>query len=419
VNVRLERCRCSIAALHMTPPDENPPRLRVAVIYGGRSTEYEISLQSAASVVAQLDRSRYEIVPIHVDQRGAFHHHQLPAADRTPSIAGASQPLFELPADAGAPSLALAARAGQLFEEAPAAVGGKASLAAAGGGELLGATGGTGRIDVVFPVMHGPLCEDGSIQGLLELADVPYVGSRVLGSAVCMDKDVAKRLVRAEGIAVVPYLTLRAAEWERSRPAFVKRVEAELGFPAFVKPATLGSSVGVSRARDGAELSSAIALALRYDDKLLIEEAVNAREIEYAVLAAEDEGAPPLVSVPGEIAPADAFYSFERKYLDEQGAALYVPAELDPQTREKGELAARRIFQTLECDGMARVDFFLDRQTGELYFNEVNTLPGFTAISMYPKLWEASGLSYPRLLDRLIDDARRRHARRSKLQRER
>ena len=371
-------------------PTNDPPRIRLAVLYGGRSTEAEISLRSAASVVAQLDRTRYEIVPVYIDQRGSFHRQALPAPSKPERPAPES-----LPADAGSESLQLAARTGQLFQASEAG------------------------IDVVLPIMHGPLCEDGSIQGLLELADVPYVGSRVLGSALCMDKDLAKRLVAAEGIAIVPYVTLRGPDWEAARDTQLQRIEAAIGYPAFVKPATLGSSVGVSRAGQPAELISAIEQALAYDDKILIERAVHAREIEFAVLAAEDPAAPALISVPGEIAAREEFYSFERKYLDAAGAELHVPARLDPETLAAGRDAAGRIFRTLECEGMARIDFFLDKENGQLYFNEVNTIPGFTTISMYPKLWEASGVPYARLLDRLIDDALRRHARRSKLRRER
>jgi D-alanine-D-alanine ligase len=374
------------------PSAENtlPVRTRVAVIYGGRSTESEISLQSAASVVANLDRTRYEILPIYIDERGKFHRQALPAI--------AANHTVSLPARTDAQSLMLAARPGQLFAAGESA---------------------ESPIDVVFPVMHGPLCEDGSIQGLLELADMPYVGSRVLGSALCMDKDLAKRLVRAEGIPIVPYVALRGTEWEQDHAAQLQRIEREIGYPAFIKPATLGSSVGVSPAATRDELLKGIATALTYDDKLLVEKAVQAREIEFAVLAAEREGAPPEISVPGEIAARDDFYSFERKYLDAEGAVLRVPAELDAATLAKGRDAVRRIFQALECEGMSRVDFFLDRRSGELYFNEVNTIPGFTAISMYPKLWEASGLSYSQLLDRLVRDALQRHARRSRLRRAR
>jgi D-alanine-D-alanine ligase len=369
---------------------KSPTKLRVALLYGGRSTEHEISLESATSVLRNLDPTRYEVLPVYIDQHGAFHRQALPA--------GAPATLA-LPTQSASAAEALSVREGQLF-------------AADSGGS-------PAAIDVVIPIMHGPLCEDGSLQGLLELADVPYVGSRVLGSALCMDKEVAKRLVRAEGIPVVPYLTLRGPDYEQSSVTWHERIERELGYPAFVKPATLGSSVGVSKVKNRAELSDAIQLALRYDDKLLVEKGIRAREIEYAVLAAEVLGAPPEVSVPGEIVAREDFYSFERKYLDAAGAELTIPAAIDGATAEQGREAARRIFLTLECDGLARVDFFLDRDSGTLYFNEVNSLPGFTSISMYPKLWAASGVGYSELLNRLIADAVRRQRRRSKLQRQR
>jgi D-alanine-D-alanine ligase len=363
------------------------PKLRVALLYGGRSTEHEISLESATSVLRNLDRSRYEVVPVYIDQQGAFHRQTLlPASDKP----------LALPTNSSSAAEALTVREGQLF--------------AANSG---------GSIDVVLPILHGPLCEDGSLQGLLELADVPYVGSRVLGSALCMDKEVAKRLVRAEGIPVVPYLVVRGPDFEQNSVAWHERIERELGYPAFVKPATLGSSVGVSKVKDRAELSAAIALALRFDDKLLVEKAIRAREIEYAVLAAEQLGAPPDVSVPGEIVAREDFYSFERKYLDALGADVTIPAAIDGALAQQGRDAARKIFLTLECDGLARVDFFLDRDSGVLYFNEVNSLPGFTSISMYPKLWAASGVGYSELLNRLISDAVRRQQRRAKLQRQR
>lgn len=370
-----------------TPPQ---PKLRVALVYGGRSTEHEISLESATSVLRHLDSSRYDIVPVYVDHDGAFHRQQL------------------LPAQQGAP-LALPTSTNILPEALFVREG-----------RLLAADGGTDELtDVVFPVMHGPLCEDGSMQGLLELADVPYVGSRVLGAAICMDKDVAKRLVRAEGIPVVPYVCLRGPDYEQRSLEWLTRIERELGYPVFVKPATLGSSVGVSKATQRAELTDAITLALRYDDKLLVEKAVRAREIEFAVLAARHLSAPPEVSVAGEIAAREDFYSFERKYLDAQGAELTIPAAIDEATLARGQAAARQIFLALECEGMARVDFFLDKDSGELYFNEVNTIPGFTAISMYPKLWAASGVDYAELLNRLVENAVTRHARRTQLRRER
>jgi D-alanine-D-alanine ligase len=358
-------------------------RIRVAVVYGGRSTEHEVSLRSAASVVRHLPAETYDVIPIAVDVHGRMH--RMSRAALAPDAAA-------LPIDERAPAFELPSH--------PTSA------------DALG-------IDVAFAVMHGPLCEDGSIQGLFELADVPYVGSRVLGSAVGMDKDVAKRLVRDAGIAIAPYVVLHAPRWLREPNACTADVERELGYPVFVKPATLGSSVGVSRATDAAQLGAAVDEALRYDDKLLVERAIDAREIELAVLASRTLGAAPEVSLPGEIAAQDAFYSFERKYLQAGGAALFVPAPLDADTTARATDYARRIFEALCCEGLARIDFFLDRKSGELLFNEANTLPGFTAISMYPKLWEASGVGYAELLDRLVRDALARHAARAKLSRTR
>jgi D-alanine-D-alanine ligase len=365
-------------------------RLRVAVLYGGRSTEHEISQQSAAAVVAQLDKQKYEVIPISIDKQGRFHRHDLAALQaQNPRV---------LATESTGSTLTVAARPGPLFvndsADAP-------------------------QIDVVIPMMHGPLCEDGSIQGLLELAEIPYVGSRVLGSAIGMDKDVAKRLVRAEGIEVGPYVCVPIGHWQRDHASYIARIESDLGYPVFVKPATLGSSVGVTRAGNRAELEKSVAEALRFDDKILIEQAIDAREIEFAVLGPLEPGAPPDVSLPGEIVPRGGFYSFENKYLDAQGAELHAPADLPAELIAQGQALVRRIFVALECEGMARVDMFLDRRTGHFLFNEVNTIPGFTEISMYPKLWEVSGLSYPALLDRLVKDAVARQQRRSELQRER
>jgi D-alanine-D-alanine ligase len=263
-------------------------------------------------------------------------------------------------------------------------------------------------VDVVFPVMHGTLCEDGSMQGLLELADVPYVGCGVLASAVGMDKEVAKRLAGAAGLPIVPYLVARSATWERELQALSARTADELGYPCFVKPASSGSSVGVHKVKTAAALGPALADAFRYDRKVLIEKAVDAREIEVAVLENIEAGSPPLCSVPGEINPRHEFYSYEAKYLDDNGAELVIPARLSPTQVRRAQSLAAAAFCTLECEGMARVDFFLDRKTDELFFNEVNTIPGFTSISMYPKMWEASGLPYRELLSRLIELALRR-----------
>ena len=275
--------------------------------------------------------------------------------------------------------------------------------------------------------MHGPYCEDGSVQGMLEMANVAYVGCGVLGSALGMDKEVAKRLVRAAGIPVTPWISiLDGALFEGSEDPQVQkvilqklaaRVAAELGYPCFVKPVNAGSSVGVSKVKTPEELGPAIAFAFQCDRKVLIERAVAAREIEFSVL--EDRRRPdrPRVSIAGEILPKREFYSYEAKYFDQDGAELKIPADLSAEQLKYGQEMAGRVFQTLECEGMARVDFFVDRNSGEWFFNEVNTIPGFTHISMYPKLWEASGVAYAELLTELIELGLARHARRSRLSR--
>jgi D-alanine-D-alanine ligase len=372
--------------------EAQPPRrrLRVAVLYGGRSGEHEISLRSAASVLRNLDQERFEAVPIAIDKEGRWH----PGNVAMIEAGAATLPVFR-----DQPPV--------LMPPSPAAAGAElVPYGAAQRGTAVDAP--LPPVDVVFPVMHGTLCEDGTIQGLLELADVPYVGCGVLASAVGMDKEVAKRLAQAAGLPIVPYALARSATWERELPALAARVASELGYPCFVKPSSCGSSVGVHKVRSAAALGPALADAFRYDRKVLIEKAVDAREIEVAVLENPEAGGPPLCSVPGEINPRHEFYSYEAKYLDENGAELVIPARLMPAEVARAQELAAAAFTTLECEGMARVDFFLDRKTGALYFNEVNTIPGFTSISMYPKMWEATGLPYRDLLSRLIDLALRR-----------
>jgi len=369
-------------------------KIRVAVIYGGRSGEHEISLQSAASVIRNLDRERFEVIPIAIDKKGRWLLNELTMLEGT----GKSLPMIE-----SAPKVVLPPN--------PTASGG-------GGLVPLGSTGATRAIDVVFPVMHGPLCEDGSIQGLLELADLPYVGSSVLGSALGMDKDVAKRLAREASIPIVPWIALKKEPWSRNPSATADAVKTQLGYPCFVKPANTGSSVGVHKVKEPSGLDAAIRDAFQYDTKILIEKAVAAREIEVAILENPDPGLPPLASVAGEIIPTHEFYSYESKYLDENGAALRIPADLKAEQMDEVRALAQKVFSVLELEGMARVDFFIDKNTGELFFNEVNTIPGFTSISMYPKMWEATGVPYKELLSRLIDLAVGRHARKSALVRE-
>lgn len=365
-------------------------RIRVALLYGGRSSEHDVSLQSAKAVLENLDPERFEVVPIGIDRSGSWH------AQDVQALRASSAPL--LPLELGTSSLALPA-------------------SPADGIALRGLQ--SAAIDVVFPVMHGPLCEDGSTQGLLELADLPYVGSGVLGSAICMDKDIAKRLARAAGLQTTEYVCFRQPQWQHEHATLRARIASELGFPVFVKPATLGSSVGIRKVTREQELDDACAHAFGYDAKLLVERAVDAREVEVAVLSALDPAAAPQVSVPGEIVAQDAFYSYERKYTQTDGAELLIPA---PLTREQSALAqqvARTAFVALECEGMARVDLFFERKTERMLLNEVNTIPGFTPASMYPKLWEASGLSYSALLTRLVELALRRHGQRAQLRRQR
>ena len=264
-------------------------------------------------------------------------------------------------------------------------------------------------IDVVFPVLHGTFGEDGTVQGLLELADIPYVGAGVLASAAGMDKDVMKRLFRDAGLPVVPWELILRSDWESDPGAVRKRIEKELRYPLFVKPVNLGSSVGISKVHDRRELAAALNLAAQYDRKILVEKGIDAREIECSVLGNDH----PQASVPGEVVPVNEFYDYEAKYIKE-GSELVIPARLTARQTKQVREVAIRAFQAVDGAGMGRVDFLLDRKTGKVYLNEINTIPGFTSISMYPKLWEASGIPYPQLLDRLIELALERHQEKSR-----
>jgi D-alanine-D-alanine ligase len=369
-------------------------KLRVAVLYGGRSGEHEVSLQSAASVINYLDRDRFEIVPVAIDKQGRWLLNDISLLEGKKSL-----PVFK-----DAPSVVLPPN--------PAGPEGGSALI------RLGQSGEARGIDVVFPVLHGPLCEDGTIQGLLELADLPYVGCGVLASAIAMDKEMAKRVARDAGIPIVSYVSLKRDLWEKDRQRLAENIAEQLGYPVFVKPANLGSSVGVHKVKEPSGLTAALEDAFNYDRKVLVEAAVNAREIEVSVLENLEAGADPLVSVPGEIDPTHEFYSYEAKYLDENGAALIIPAKLDSAATKRAQDIGRKVFIALECEGMARVDLFLDRTSGEFLFNELNTIPGFTSISMYPKLWEASGIGYQELLSKLVDLAISRHEKKKMLVRE-
>lgn len=362
-------------------------RLRIGILFGGESPEHEGSLQSAKDVIEAIDRDRYDVVLIGIDRLGRWR-----LADESGFLRNALDARrIRLPP--GAPSLAVACgQEGTIVRledrESP-----DAREAADPGAPLP-------PLDAVFPVLHGPLGEDGAVQGLLRLTHLPFVGPGVVGSAICMDKDVAKRLLRDAGIPVAPFLTVA----ERgAAPSWDAVVEA-LGTPVFVKPANMGSSVGVSCVGAPDDYGQALDQAFSFDTKAILERTVRGREIELSVLGNRS----PEVSIPGEIVPRHDFYSYEAKYLDSAGADLLIPADLDPDTTSRAQEIAIRTFRTLCCEGMARVDLFLtteqcgDFPAGELIVNEINTIPGFTRVCMFPKLWAASGVSYPELIDRLI-----------------
>jgi len=375
------------------------------VIYGGRSGEHEVSVASAASIIKHLDRGRYEPVPIRIEKDGRW-----TLADKTPTAISAADVIEQARLE-GARSIRpgreahLVAHPGE--DTVLAIERGSDPRADATGAATVTGVG----LDVVFPVLHGPYGEDGTVQGLLELANVPYVGAGVLGSAVGMDKAVMKTLFAARDLPVGPYSVVLRPEWNRSASAVISRIAGELGYPVFVKPANLGSSVGISKAKSAGELETAMELALQFDRKVVIEAAIpKAREIECAVLGNDD----PEASIPGEIVPSREFYDYEAKYLDEGSKAL-IPAPLTASQVADIQRLSIAAFRAVDGAGMARVDFLIAGETGEMYVNEVNTIPGFTTISMYPKMWEASGVSYTELVDRLITLALERHAEKQQL----
>jgi D-alanine-D-alanine ligase len=363
-------------------------------VYGGRSVEHEVSLISARAIMQALDPARYDVVPIGITRQGRWvigkAHCALPP---DPSVRG----LVRL--RDGAEARALPAARGRSALKA----GGRSARGAAGEGLR-------GRLDVVFPVVHGTGGEDGSLQGLLELAGLPYVGAGVLGSALGMDKALMKVAFAQAGLPIVDHRVIRSSDLRTDRERFIRTVESAFGYPCFVKPANGGSSVGVSKARDVRGLADAIGLAARYDRKVIVERAIDAREIECSVLGNDR----PEASVPGEIVPANEFYDYRAKYIDTD-SRLLIPAPLGAEQTSRIRDLAVRAFRALDLCGMARVDFFLDRTTEAIFVNEVNTIPGFTPISMYPKLWEASGLSFPALVDRLVRLALERHAEKKRL----
>ncbi len=382
-------------------------KLRVCVIFGGRSGEHEVSIVSATSVMNALDPNKYEIIPVGITKTGRW----IGGSQAVNLLKNGEDPQHSLAMVSPDPNEQ------RLISSVPA-VANKQELAAL-----------DSKVDVVIPILHGTFGEDGTVQGLLDLANLPYVGAGVLGSAICMDKVVQKNLCVQVGIPVVDFLWVRYEDWQAdqqenfstavslqqlnnmSRAAMLNDIKERLGLPVFVKPANMGSSVGINKAHTLEELTPVIEDAARYDHKILIEKAVSMpREIEVSVLG----NLRPKASVPGEIVPSNEFYDYDAKYVD--GASTsYIPAQLPPQIADAIRQAAIQGFVVCECEGMARVDFLLERESNKFYLNEINTIPGFTSISMYPKLWEASGLSYSQLLDELIRLAIERHQRRSKL----
>jgi D-alanine-D-alanine ligase len=365
-------------------PEQNK-KIRVGLVFGGRSGEHEVSLASANSVMSNLDKDKYEVVPIGITKEGSWllgtKPTELLAAERSVDQAAELEQTTAVTLT-GDPRL-------------------RRLIPVQSDEQLRN----NGALDVIFPVLHGTYGEDGALQGLLEMANVPYVGCGVLGSALGMDKEKMKILFRSVDLPVVDYLVCRRHEWERSPQTVLNAIEQSFSYPCFVKPVNLGSSVGVNKAHDRQELEHAINAAAEYDRKIIIERAINCREVECSVLGNDE----PLASVVGEVIPSNEFYDYRAKYIDNK-SQIIIPAGIPQSTAEEIRRYSIQAFLVLELSGLARVDFFIDKETGQVYLNEVNTMPGFTEISMYPKLWEASGLPYPQLLDRLFELAIERHA---------
>ncbi|MDN5332273.1 MAG: D-alanine-D-alanine ligase [Tepidanaerobacteraceae bacterium] len=358
-------------------------KLKVGVVFGGQSGEHEVSLMSAFSIINVMDKTKYDIIPIGITKDGRWYVFFGDISKiRDGSWIDEAIPVF-LPPDAGF----------------------KCAIALNNGIET------RYHIDVIFPVLHGPRGEDGTVQGLFELMNIPYVSCGVGSSAVCMDKVFTKKLLKQEGLPVVDFKVFYKKDLPHGLSDMVAEVEQSFGYPCFVKPANLGSSVGVSKAHDREELEKAIIMAAEFDRKLLVERFIPAREIECSVLGNDA----PVASLPGEIIPSEEFYSYTAKYFDGGKSKLLIPAPLSAEETEKIRNLAVRAFKALDCSGMARVDFLISKVTGIAYINEVNTIPGFTNISMYPKMWEASGLPYIELIDRLIELALERHRQKQNL----
>jgi len=383
-------------------------KLRVGILFGGRSGEHEVSLLSAASVLNAIDKDKYEVVPIGITKDGRWLTAQHAENLLTGKLVLEPRNLRAGDPETTSPAAVLAR--GESVVVPPEPVHRHTGLVPfqtdAG---LRRASDRAINVDVIFPVLHGTFGEDGTIQGLLELADIPYVGAGVLGSAAGMDKDIMKSLFIAAGIPIVKHVTILRGAWEKDPKKVQKLVGSKLTYPVFVKPANLGSSVGISKAHNRKELGPAIEEAAKFDRKIVIEQGVGgkkekAREIECSVLGNDE----PVASVPGEIVPGKEFYDYTAKYVDE-GSQLIIPAKLTKAETKRVQELAVAAFQAVDCSGLARVDFLMDPKTSKIYLNEINTMPGFTSISMYPKLWAASGLAYADLIDRLIQLGIERH----------
>jgi D-alanine-D-alanine ligase len=368
-------------------------KIRVGVIFGGQSGEHEVSLVSAQSVIRALNPEKYEVAPIGITREGKW--------------LGGGNPMRQLREAASARGTLLAPGSGGSQAQPgpePTAEPSRQITTTRSPYAILRT--GSASVDVVFPVLHGPFGEDGAIQGLLEMAGIPYVGAGVLGSALGMDKDMQKTVFRARGLPVVNWLAFTRRQWQDQAQTICDQVEADLGYPCFTKPVNLGSSVGISKAHDRPALIRGLNLAAQYDRKLMVEQAaLDCMEIECAVLGNDE----PIASVPGEIRPQREFYDYAAKYVTDD-TDLIIPAQLPAEVSEQVRLLAVQAFRAIDCAGMARVDFFVARKTGTVIVNEINTIPGFTAISMYPKLWEASGIGYSELVERLVSLALQRHA---------
>jgi D-alanine-D-alanine ligase len=392
-------------------------KLRVGILFGGRSGEHEVSLLSAASVLNAIDKTKYEVVPIGITKDGrwltAEHAERLLRGEKQAEMHAENSPTPQKHLRAGDPEStpgAAVLATGESVVVPPEPARREAGLTPfQTDANLRRASDRAINVDVIFPVLHGTFGEDGTIQGLLELADMAYVGAGVLGSSAGMDKDIMKSLFRAAGLPIVKHVTVLRSQFERERGKVQKLVESKLKYPVFVKPANLGSSVGISKAHDAKELGPAIAEAAKFDRKIVIEEGVGgkknkAREIECAVLGNDD----PKASVAGEIIPCKEFYDYDAKYLVE-GSEAVIPAKITNAEMKTVQKLAIAAFQAVDCTGLARVDFLMNPETRKIFVNEINTMPGFTAISMYPKMWAASGVPYPELIDRLIRFGIERH----------